>query len=218
MTPATATKSDWRRRLLAARRARSPAERAAADSALVTTLMGTVSERAVRTVAAYSPLLTEPGGPALLPTLASVAREILIPVLLPDRDLDWQRWPSIDTPPARTPVGKADPAAGPGGSAVPGGSDQLGGSDLVGSAELLGVTAVGGADLVVVPAVAVDLGGVRLGRGGGSYDRALARVGPGTLVVALLFDGELVESLPAEPHDRRVHAVITPSGGLRHVG
>jgi 5-formyltetrahydrofolate cyclo-ligase len=68
--------------------------------------------------------------------------------------------------------------------------------------------------MVVVPAVAVDARGVRLGRGGGSYDRALARVAPDTLVVALLHDGEVVEELPYEPHDRRVDAVITPSGGL----
>ncbi|GAA1735792.1 5-formyltetrahydrofolate cyclo-ligase [Luedemannella helvata] len=184
MTSATGssgtTKADWRRRLLAARRARSLADRAAADSALVNTLMSTCGERGVRVAAAYSPLLTEPGGPGLLPALASVASSVLIPVLLADRDLDWEAWS----------------ATGP----------------------LLGKAAIGRADLVVVPAVAVDLRGVRLGRGGGSYDRALTRVAPGALVVALLFDGELVDALPAEPHDRRVDAVITPSGGLRHVG
>jgi 5-formyltetrahydrofolate cyclo-ligase len=55
---------------------------------------------------------------------------------------------------------------------------------------------------------------VRLGRGGGSYDRALSRIRPNALVVALLYDGELVETLPAEPHDRRVTAVILPGYGL----
>lgn len=79
----------------------------------------------------------------------------------------------------------------------------------------LGRAAVAEAALVVVPAVAVDRRGVRLGRGGGSYDRALARVRPGVPVVALLHDGELLdEDLPEEPHDRRVSAVITPSLGL----
>lgn len=78
----------------------------------------------------------------------------------------------------------------------------------------LGVAAIRQADLVVAPAVAVDERGVRLGRGGGSYDRALARVDAGVLVVALLYDGELVPVLPAEPHDRRVGAVITPTGGF----
>ena len=83
------------------------------------------------------------------------------------------------------------------------------------TARRLGRAAVARAALVVVPAVAVDRRGVRLGRGGGSYDRALARVPPGVPVVALLHDGELLdEDLPEEPHDRRVTAVITPSLGL----
>ena len=51
-----------------------------------------------------------------------------------------------------------------------------------------------------------------LGRGGGSYDRALARVPPGTPVVALLYPDELRASLPAAPHDRPVTAVLTPTG------
>ena len=52
--------------------------------------------------------------------------------------------------------------------------------------------------------------GVRLGRGGGSYDRALRRARG--LVVALLHEGELVDALPAEPHDVPVHAVALPAG------
>ncbi len=67
--------------------------------------------------------------------------------------------------------------------------------------------------VVAVPAVAVARNGVRLGRGGGYYDRALAHARAGATVVALVFDDELVDDLPAEPHDRRVTAVVTPSGG-----
>ncbi|MFD0819548.1 5-formyltetrahydrofolate cyclo-ligase, partial [Micromonospora zhanjiangensis] len=77
--------------------------------------------------------------------------------------------------------------------------------------------AVGTAELIVVPALAVDRTGVRLGRGGGSYDRALARCGPAALTVALVYDEELIEHVPAQPHDRRVRAVVTPSGGLRRL-
>ncbi len=70
------------------------------------------------------------------------------------------------------------------------------------------------ADLVVVPALAVDRAGVRLGRGGGSYDRALGGVRAGVGVVALLAaDDELLDAgiLPAEPHDVAVTLAATPS-------
>lgn len=74
----------------------------------------------------------------------------------------------------------------------------------------LGTGAIADADIVLVPALAVDRTGVRLGRGGGSYDRALGRATG--LVVALLHEGELLDALPAERHDIPVHAVALPSG------
>ncbi|CAA9276434.1 MAG: 5-formyltetrahydrofolate cyclo-ligase [uncultured Blastococcus sp.] len=77
----------------------------------------------------------------------------------------------------------------------------------------LGPTAIGTADVVVVPALAVARDGTRLGRGGGYYDRALRYVRPDTALVAVVFDDELVDTLPTEPHDRTVSAVVTPSGG-----
>ncbi|MEO6701909.1 MAG: 5-formyltetrahydrofolate cyclo-ligase [Jatrophihabitantaceae bacterium] len=78
--------------------------------------------------------------------------------------------------------------------------------------ELLGLAAIGEASLILVPAFAVDRFGNRLGRGGGSYDRALGRVQPGTPVAALLYDGELVERVPTEAWDRPVGLAATPSG------
>ncbi len=74
----------------------------------------------------------------------------------------------------------------------------------------LGRDAVAGCDVVLVPALAVDRRGVRLGRGGGSYDRALLRARG--LVVALLHEGELRDLVPGEAHDVRVDAVALPSG------
>lgn len=68
------------------------------------------------------------------------------------------------------------------------------------------------ADLVIVPALAVDRDGVRLGRGGGSYDRALSRTRAEK--IALLHDGELAHKVPGEPHDQRVTAVIAPTAGM----
>jgi 5-formyltetrahydrofolate cyclo-ligase len=139
------------------------------------------------TLAAYVPVGAEPGGPDLPAVLAPAGR-LLLPVLLPDGDLDWATYDGSLT-------------AGPRGLLQPPGAR-------------LGVDAVRDATLVVVPALAVDRSGMRLGRGGGSYDRVLARLAAGTLVVALLNDGELLDAVPAEAHDRPVGAAITPSGGL----
>jgi len=68
--------------------------------------------------------------------------------------------------------------------------------------------------VVLVPALAVDVRGRRLGRGGGSYDRALARVGPQVPTIALLYDSELLPSVPAEAHDQAVRAVARPEHGI----
>jgi 5-formyltetrahydrofolate cyclo-ligase len=76
----------------------------------------------------------------------------------------------------------------------------------------LGPAAIGTAGLVLVPAFAVDRSGRRLGRGGGSYDRALARVPAGTTVAALIFADELIERVPTEVWDQPVTAVVTPAG------
>ena len=76
----------------------------------------------------------------------------------------------------------------------------------------LGIDAIAGSALVLVPALAVDHEGVRLGRGGGSYDRALVRVPADVPTAALLFDGEVLEAVPHEPWDVPVSAAVTPSG------
>lgn len=80
------------------------------------------------------------------------------------------------------------------------------------STEDLGQDAVALADVVLVPALAIDRDGYRLGQGGGSYDRALPRARPGSPVVAMVFEDELVRSVPREAHDRRVDAVLTADG------
>lgn len=138
-------------------------------------------------VAAYVPIGAEPGGPGLPDALRNAGARVLLPVLRPDNDLDWAEY-----------EGGLDPARR---------------GLLEPSGPRFGVDAIAGADLVIVPALAVDRRGARLGRGGGSYDRALARVPAGVSVVALLHDGELVDEVPTEPHDLLVSAVITPSGG-----
>ena len=65
-------------------------------------------------------------------------------------------------------------------------------------------------DVVLLPGLAVDGRGLRMGRGGGSYDRALSRVPVGTFTCVLLHDGEVLDVVPGEAHDRAVAAAVTP--------
>ncbi|MGD6744921.1 5-formyltetrahydrofolate cyclo-ligase [Streptomyces sp. BH106] len=151
-----------------------------------------------RTVAAYVSVGGEPGTGALLDALRARGTRVLLPALLPDNDLDWGAY---DGPASLTTVRH------PGKMALlePGG-------------ERLGPAAVLEADVVLLPGLAVDARGMRLGRGGGSYDRVLARLeaaGTRPALVVLLHDSEVVAHLPQEAHDKAVDAVVTPSGVRR---
>ena len=145
--------------------------------------------RRAATVAAYVSIGTEPGTGLLLDALRDAGKRVLLPVLLPDLDLDWAVHDGTLT---RARRGLLEPA-GP----------------------RLGVDAVAQADAVLLPGLAVSADGTRLGRGGGSYDRALVRVPPGTFTCVLLHDGEVGVDVPAEAHDLRVAAAVSPHGVTR---
>ena len=63
-------------------------------------------------------------------------------------------------------------------------------------------------DLLFIPALAVDETGNRLGRGKGYFDRELSDL-EGVVIYAVVFEGEVLESVPVESHDQRVHGVVT---------
>ena len=70
-------------------------------------------------------------------------------------------------------------------------------------------------DLFIVPALAYDRSGNRLGYGGGYYDRFLARAAEGhAVIIGLAFSFQILEHLPAEPWDRPVQALCTERGLL----
>ncbi|MFD9209863.1 5-formyltetrahydrofolate cyclo-ligase [Streptomyces sioyaensis] len=143
------------------------------------------------TVAAYVSIGGEPSTRALLDRLRAAGVRVLLPVLLADNDLDWAVYEGAERL-VRAGRGLLEPA-GP----------------------RLGPEAVTEADVVLLPGLAVDRTGLRLGRGGGSYDRVLARLeraGARASLVVLLYDAEVLAEVPAEPHDRHVHAAVTPSG------
>ncbi|MBI1758668.1 MAG: 5-formyltetrahydrofolate cyclo-ligase [Actinobacteria bacterium] len=184
-------KADWRRLILAARAALPVEVRAQACADLTEHLRGALA--GARRVAGYAPVGTEPGAPGLLDALVGLGLSVLLPVARPDRVLDWS-WYVGDLVPAR--YGLREP---------PGAR--------------LGPDALAEVDVVLAPGLAVDRHGVRLGKGGGYYDRALSRVGAPPPVAVLLYDGELIDgALPVQPHDVAVSAVVTPLLGWVSVG
>ncbi|MCL2503004.1 MAG: 5-formyltetrahydrofolate cyclo-ligase [Coriobacteriia bacterium] len=75
-----------------------------------------------------------------------------------------------------------------------------------------------GIDAIIVPGVAFDAQGHRLGQGGGYYDRLLPAVRSDCLLIGYAFDEQLVPEIPCETHDMRVDVVITPSQAIRTAG
>jgi 5-formyltetrahydrofolate cyclo-ligase len=185
---ANAAKLALRDQLMTARNRRSLVDVGDAARTITEHVLATREVRRAATVAAYVSIGTEPGTTALLEGLTGLGKRVIVPVVLPDLDLDWSvyRGPTSLTP-AR--MGLLEPV-GP----------------------RLGVDAIATADLVLVPGLAVSNSGDRMGRGGGCYDRALARVPVGTPVWVLLYDDEVGLDVPVEPHDRRVSGAVTPSG------
>ncbi len=227
-TPAdvVAVKSALRRRLRAARAVRAqetragqadPARDAAAigqdgipgarslpgrdeqDAVRIARLLLELPEiRAARCVTAYASMPGEPDTTPLRAALRSAGYRVLLPIVLPDGVLDWAE----DSGPMRPP-----PAG-------------IGGEEP--SGPRLGRLAVKEADALIIPALAVDTLGGRIGYGGGYYDRALALVESGVPVIAVVHEDEVLDAalapLPMQPHDVRVHAVVTPRRCLRLLG
>ena len=135
--------------------------------------------RKARVVGLYRALPSECDTVALAAALQAAGKEICYPVVQPDaRALGFRRATGVFLPGA---LGIEEPTG----------------------AEV----ALAAIDLLVVPAIAVDERGGRLGRGKGHYDATLA-VCP-ALAVALVFEVQLVPQVPVGEHDRRVAAVCT---------
>jgi 5-formyltetrahydrofolate cyclo-ligase len=183
-------KAILRARLLAARAARTDDQRREAGRRIRDALLDLPALQMAGTVAAYYSVGAEPDTRGLVFALYKRGTYVLLPLLRPDGDLDWASYEGPDSL-APGPKGLREPTEPP-----------------------RGVQAVSKADVVLAPALAVDRAGNRLGRGGGSYDRALARVGPLIPVIALLYDDELLAQVPAEPHDTPVRAAVRPGSGI----
>jgi 5-formyltetrahydrofolate cyclo-ligase len=186
--PLDAQKLALRDQLNTGRRRRGMVRVSQAALAYADLLVDIPEVRRAATVAAYVSVGAEPGTGPLLERLQLLGKRVILPVLLPDNDLDWAAYDGPDALVA-APRGLLEPTG-----------------------RRLGPEAIATADVVVTPGLAVDGLGRRLGRGGGSYDRALGRVPVGTFVVTLLYSNEVLESVPYGPHDREVTAALTPDG------
>jgi 5-formyltetrahydrofolate cyclo-ligase len=182
------SKAEWRARLAVERNSVSPEQRAEEALALVEA----ASRLPGDTICGYVPFGCEPGSLALLDLLRARGSRVLLPVIAPVAGpLDWAEYAGPETLAAGRLRGILEPD-GP----------------------RLGVTAIRAAHLVLLPALAVDHGGVRLGRGAGHYDRSLVFASPSAELVAVVRDSELVGQLPAQPHDVPMTGALTPGQGL----
>ncbi|WP_248580377.1 5-formyltetrahydrofolate cyclo-ligase [Nocardioides sp. InS609-2] len=186
--PPLAAKVALRDQVRASRRRRPLAEAAEDAAAIAAHLLAAPDVRRAATVAAYVGVGPEPGTGLLLDALTDAGKRVILPVVMPDLDLDWAAYTgSAGLAPAGR--GLLEPAS-----------------------ERLGLDAIATADVVLLPGLAVSSTGMRLGRGGGCYDWVLARVPVGTFTCVVLYDDEVGREVPTEPHDRRVAAAVSPAG------
>jgi 5-formyltetrahydrofolate cyclo-ligase len=186
------TKTQVRAAILAARGAATPQQRAAEADALTAHLLRWVTPGS--TVCAYVPVGSEPGSADLLDELNDRGVRVLLPVARQDDDgvprpLWWGTYRAGTL--VRAAFGLREPPT-----------------------PHLPPETVAEASGVLVPALAVDRRGTRLGRGAGFYDRTLQLAADAAPLVAVVRDEELVDALPAEPHDVRMTHAVTPGLGV----
>lgn len=185
-----ARKKHWRTRLLADRTALTRETHSAEAVELAAAASTYVADLGARTVCGYVPIGSEPGSLALFDDLREHGCRVLMPVVVGAEPLQWAEYTGADSLRSAR-YGLREPA-GP----------------------RLGQHAVGQADVVFVPALAVDGTGVRLGRGAGHYDRSLPLASGRARLVGVVGDHEFVPDLPGEAHDVRMNAVLTPKRGV----
>lgn len=190
----TLEKAALRARLRQARTKRTPVDRARDSKDLAEHALAAADQvrPGASIVACYWSMPAEPGTDELIHRLIGRGTQVLVPRVAAGSQLEWL------------------PAQAEGGTVT---SDYGIREPINGPHHLARL-----ADCAVIylPALAVDSRGIRLGQGGGYYDRALADVpgyaSGGPVRIALVFADELLPSVPSAPHDVRVDATATPAG------
>ena len=150
------------------------------------------------TVCAYVPVGSEPGSVAMIDALSEAGCRVLLPIAVSAAD------------------GTALPLLW--GEYRPGGLMSARYGLLEPDGARLPAISLAQAAVVLVPALAVDRRGVRLGRGAGFYDRSLPLRDPAAQLLAVVRDDELLDDLPDEPHDVRMTGAVTPGLGIVELG
>ncbi len=187
---AIAAKRALRAELRERRRIRTQHERALATEALTRQLIALTSSLGPRSLACYLATPNEPETRPFLHWAAEQGIRVLLPVSRDDGLLDWATFDASDES-----------------------------SDVIGmpvpTTEVLGPIAVNDVGLILVPAAAVDRGGMRMGWGRGYFDKTLGSMDRRPPVFAVVFDHEVVDELPRQRHDQAVDGAVTPSAILR---
>ncbi|MFC4375634.1 5-formyltetrahydrofolate cyclo-ligase [Nocardia halotolerans] len=190
--PGERTKYAWRRQILAERAQVAVADHAGEAAALAAAVGALATRDAL--VCAYVPVRGEPGDLRMLDALRDRGATVLLPVTGEPGPLSWARYEGPDSL-RKARYGLLEPTTA-----------------------TLPPPIIGEATTILIPALAVDRRGVRLGRGAGYYDRTLGAADARSRLIAVVRDNELVDRLPEEPHDHRMGWALTPGAGLGELG
>ncbi len=194
MSAAGTAKDALRTAIRDSRRARSAEDRIQAGIGLASITQGIPEIASALTVTAYASFGTEPATAPLLATLVDAGKRVLLPIVHDDGSLGWVDY----TGPESLRLSER-------GIPEPFGVEIGRGAKALVEAQV---------DVMLIPALAVDKSGARIGKGGGFYDRVLAELPSHRPIrIAIVHDDDLLPAgtIPIESFDRPVHAVLTPS-------
>ena len=169
------------------RRTRTSTERAKSTEQLTAQLESLAEKLDVNYLAAYLSTPNEPATRDFLAWACGRGIRVILPISRADGLLDW------------APYDASDETQDVAGMPAP-------------TSELLNPMAINDVGLIIIPAATVDRTGMRMGWGQGYFDKTLGSMEKSPPVYAVIFDDELVDSVPSEVHDKRVNGVVTPSG------